>query len=42
MDVLSTDDLARFKTAVTEAVQPFLENGRVHLQATVRCAFGRR
>jgi enediyne biosynthesis protein CalE5 len=42
MDVLSTDDLARFRAALTEAVQPFLENGLVHLQATVRCAFGSR
>jgi ubiquinone/menaquinone biosynthesis C-methylase UbiE len=42
VDALSADDLARFRAALTGAIQPFLDNGRVHLQATVRCAFGRR
>jgi SAM-dependent methyltransferase len=42
MEVLSADDLSNFKLALTEAVQPYIDNGRVRLQATVRCAFGRK
>jgi SAM-dependent methyltransferase len=42
MEVLSADDLSNFKLALTEAVQPYIENGRVRLLATVRCAFGRK
>jgi ubiquinone/menaquinone biosynthesis C-methylase UbiE len=42
MEVLSADDLSNFKLALTQAVQPHIQDGRVRLLATVRCAFGRK
>jgi SAM-dependent methyltransferase len=42
IDALRADDLSSLKLAVTEAVRPHIENGRIRLQATVRCVFGRK
>jgi hypothetical protein len=42
MEVLSADDLSSFKLALTQAVQSHIQDGRVRLLATVRCAFGRK
>jgi hypothetical protein len=42
VEMLSDDDLSTFKLALSKAVQPYVDNGRVRLQATVRCAFGRK
>ena len=40
MEVLCADDVSNLKVALTETVRPFIQNGHVCLQATVRCAFG--
>jgi ubiquinone/menaquinone biosynthesis C-methylase UbiE len=40
MEVLRADDVSNLKVALTETVRPFIQNGHVCLQATVRCAFG--
>jgi hypothetical protein len=40
--VLSADDLSNFKLALTQTVQPHIQDGRVRLMATVLCAFGRK
>jgi ubiquinone/menaquinone biosynthesis C-methylase UbiE len=37
---LPDPELSRLGLALKEAVEPHLDGGRVHLQATVRCAFG--
>jgi SAM-dependent methyltransferase len=42
MEALSADDLSNFKLALTQAVQPHIQDGRVRLMATVLCAFGRK
>jgi hypothetical protein len=42
MEVLSADDLSNFKLALTQTVQPHIQDGRVRLMATVLCAFGRK
>jgi hypothetical protein len=42
VDGLSADDRSNVKAALTEAVRPHTQNGHVRLEATVRCAFGRK
>jgi ubiquinone/menaquinone biosynthesis C-methylase UbiE len=40
MERLSAHDLSNFRFALTQAVRPHSQDGRVRLLATVRCAFG--
>jgi hypothetical protein len=42
VDVLCAEDMSNLKRDLTEAVRPYIQNGQVCLQATVRCAFGRK
>ena len=42
MEALCAEDVSSLKLDVTEAVRPYIQNGHVCLQATVRCAFGRK
>jgi hypothetical protein len=42
LDALHADALSDLEFALTEAVRPHIRDGWVRLQATVRCAFGRK
>jgi hypothetical protein len=42
MDALRAADVSSLKVALTEAVRPHIQSGRIRLEATVRCAFGRK